>query len=187
MTRSRVTFGNAAANAFGFLVSDYGYTLTSQTDSIVAFANAPMLLQVLRDSRSYMVYVEVTRSDRNESFVLHEVLQVVAPNEAPNAHCSGANSSKLLNCLARLSQLCRDHLRNVLTADEDTLERLAVSAKRARDQYTLEAQYGALKDLANDAWDRKDWERARELYERARPALSPTEQRRLDFIVKSHG
>ena len=66
--------------------------------------------------------------------------------------------------------------------DEASFEKVASSAKEMRRRYTLEAQYGAIKDRANLAWERKDWETARELYDEAKPGLTSTEKRRLDFL-----
>ena len=131
-----------------------------------------------------MIYVEFRRNDTGEEYLLHEILHALAPEYEPQSQCSGADEQKANHCLKQLSKLCEVQLQDFLALDDSTVARVASSAKSMRMQYTLDAQYGAIKDRANAAWERKEWEKARELYEEAKPGLSATEERRLDFLLK---
>jgi hypothetical protein len=172
-------------HGFRFLVEKQGYSVNADDQNgVVTFASDRLAVKVFREPGSYMIYVEFRRNDTGEEYLLHEILHVLAPEYEPQSQCSGADEQKAIHCLKQLSQLCEDQIHDFLALDDSTLAKVASSAKSMRTQYTLDAQYGAIKDRANEAWERKDWEKARELYEEAKPGLSATEERRLEFLLK---
>jgi hypothetical protein len=179
------SFGSDATEAFRFLLEKQGCSVQIDADNpVVVFANDDFEFRLFREPGSYMIYCEVRCKDTGEDYLLHELLRSLAPGEELNAQCSGADEQKMKRCLKQLGQLCERHLQSFLSMDESTHKRVATSVESTRARYTLHAQYGAVKDLANQAWDRKDWKKARELYEEAKLALSPAEERRLSFLRK---
>jgi hypothetical protein len=184
MTPSETSFVNDVKTAFSFLVEQQGYSVNADENDVVTFASDCLALRVFREPGSYMIYVECRRNETGEEYLLHEILHALAPEFESQAQCSGADEQKSKRCLKQLSQLCQRQLQDFLAMDESTLVKVASSAKSMRSQYTLDAQYGAIKDRANEAWDRKDWNKARELYEEARTGLSAAEERRLDFLLR---
>ena len=183
----QAAFENEVESAFIFLVEEYGYSIhVNQSECAVVFSTEALSIKVFREPRSYMIYVEIYPRDTNETLVLHEILHVLAPEKEANAQCSGADEVKMKQCLGHLSQLVRHLLQVAGSMDQVTLNRIVLSAKARRTQTTLDAQYGAIRERANDAWERKDWQKARKLYEEARPGLSTTEQRRLEFLLKKN-
>lgn len=186
-TSNESSFASDVKAAFNFLVEKQGYSVDVDAENgVVIFANESFEFRVFREPGSYMIYVEIRRNDTGEEYLLHEILNALAPDDEPNAQCSGADEAKTSCCLSQLSQLCRQHLQRFLAMDKATLEKVALSAKLMRTRYTLDAQYGAVKDRANQAWEQKDWEKARELYEEAKPGLSMAEERRLEFLSKKN-
>ncbi len=187
MTPSEANFTSDVKAAFSFLVEKQGYSVNFDFESgVVTFASDRLAVKVFCEPGSYMIYVEFRRNDTGEEYLLHEILHALAPEHEPQSQCSGAEIQKANRCLKQLSQLCERQLQEFFAMDESTLAKVASSAKSMRTQYTLEAQYGAIKDRANEAWERKDWEKAQKLYEEAKPGLSAVEQRRLDFLLKKN-
>ena len=184
MTPSETSFTSDVESAFDFLVEQQGYSVNTDESGVVTFTSDCLTMRVFREPGSYMVYVEFRRNDTGEEYLLHEILHALAPEHEPESQCSGADEQKVKRCLRQLSQLCEQHLQGFLAMDESTVAKVASSARSTRTQHTLDAQYGAIKDRANEAWERKDWDKARELYEQARPGLSAAEERRLDFLLK---
>jgi hypothetical protein len=185
MASSNTIFTTKVRTAFSFLVEKQGYSVNADDENgAVTFASDRLAVKVFREPGSYMIYVEFRCNDTGEEYLLHEILHAVAPEYEPQSQCSGAHEQETSQCLKQLSQLCEVQLRGFLALDDSTLAKIASSAKSMRMQYTLDAQYGAIRDRANEAWERKDWEKARELYEDAKPGLSATEERRLDFLLK---
>ncbi len=185
MTPEMPSFTRNVEATFSFLGRDRGFATNSDVENnAVTFTSDRLTITVFRDPASYMIYVELRRNGTGEKYLLHEIVRALAPDEASRCQCSGADEQKTRRCLNQLAQLCERHLQKFLDMDERTLEKVASTAKTMREQYTLEAQYGAIKDRANQAWDAKDWQTARELYEEAKPSLSDAEERRLDFLLK---
>ena len=184
MKPSQTNFANDVKSAFSFLVEKQSCSVTSDENGIVVFANAFLMVKVFREPGSYMIYVEFRRNDTGEEYLLHEILHALAPEYEAQSQCSGTDEQQSHQCLRQLSLLCERQLHDFLAMDESTLAKVAASARLMRAQYTLSAQYSAIKDRANEAWERKDWEKARQLYERAKPGLSVVEARRLDFLLK---
>ena len=185
MSPCNTIFTTSVRTAFNFLVEKQGYSFNADDkNGVVTFAGDRWAVKVFREPGSYMIYVEFRRNDTGEEYLLHEILHALAPEYEPQSQCSGADEQKANHCLKQLSKLCEVQLQDFLALDDSTVARVASSAKSMRMQYTLDAQYGAIKDRANAAWERKEWEKARELYEEAKPGLSSTEERRLDFLLK---
>lgn len=183
---NQACFESEVALAFGFLVEKHGCTLhVDMSDGAVEFRNNALAVRVVREPGSYTVSVEVHWDDTGEYYLLHEILRALAPDEVITSECSGFDIGKMKRGLAQLGQVCQRYLGGILALDTAILEKISDSAQAERTRYTLSAQYGAIKDQANDAWERKDWTKARDLYEQAKPALSVTEQRRLEFLVQS--
>lgn len=182
--RLQDAFTTSTLSNFRFLVNDHGFSVDESTASSIKYSKSFLLITITWNAYAYEIDIDFRREDTGEEYSLYEVVAALAPSEEWQMRCSGADSVKMKRCMFQLSHLCRFYLQDFLTMDESTLTKVALSAKSMRTQYTLDAQYGAIKDRANEAWERKDWKKARELYEEAKPGLSATEERRLDFLLK---
>jgi hypothetical protein len=180
------TFVTSTLSSFGFLIKDHGFSVHDTKTSSIKYSKSLLVITISWNSYAYEIDVDFRREDNRETYSLYEVVMALAPSEEWQIRCSGADSAKMQRCLDQLSLLCRRHLQSVLAMDEATFKKIAESANENRRQYTLKAQYGAIKDSANLAWEKKDWERARKLYEKAKPALSTSEKRRLNFLRKKN-
>jgi hypothetical protein len=69
----------------------------------------------------------------------------------------------------------------VLAGDASAFATLASATAAARHAATLQAQYGAIIDEADRAWEAKDRDRAAALYETAEAALDDVRRRRLKY------
>lgn len=178
-----MSFQQNVIEAFSFLVEKYSFMFSVETDDMaVVFTNGQITLRIFCERGSCMTYVEVCRKDTGEEYLLHEILHALAPDETLSPQCSVADSTKAEKCLSQLSHLCSCYLQGIIAMDEATFAAVRKTATEMRRQYTLEAQYGAIKLRANLAWEHHDWNKARELYEMAKPGLSIAELRRLDFL-----
>jgi hypothetical protein len=178
------TLDAIAKESFRFLVDAYGYLPHNTKNDSVEFVKDDLVVEVFQESGSFMIYIEIGRRSTGESYLLHEILKALVPEKHLKAQCSGNGAIKMRHCLNHLSQLCQQHLHDILSSDALTWQKVEESAKIDRNRYTLECQYGAIKDRANRAWDRKEWDLARRLYEESKPILSNTELKRLDMLVR---
>lgn len=180
-------FCTGVVEAFDFLVVRHNFVLSEIGEGGVAFAKDDLKVDVLRESMSLMIYVRVSCANTGEVFVLHEILKALVPEKRPIAQWSGRGSVSILHCLNHLSENCQQNLHSILSGDKAALQLVSSSARKEREAFTLECQYGQTRDRANLAWDRKEWVVAQRLYEESRPILSITERRRLDFLNSRQG
>jgi hypothetical protein len=183
-TPDNIEFSSGVMETFGFLVDQYAFVVSSVEQDAVKFANDDLILEVFREPRSFMIYVQLCYLSTGEVFVLHEILKALVPEKKLTAQCNGMDSVGMLNCLNRLSQICRQNLHHVFVGDKSTLQNVALSARKDRRTFTLECQYGPIRDRANLAWDQKDWAAAKNRYEESLPILTIAEKRRLDFLIQ---
>ncbi len=181
---SQSNFESAVKKSFGFLINIHGFSFQAHpAEGTIVFTNEALFITLFREYLSYMIYVKVTRRDTGEEYLLHEIIHAIVPEEESRSQCSGTDDNKMEQCLSQLGELCQRHLHGLFAMDAETLNMISNSARKEHQKYTLEAEYGAFKDRANAAWEKKEWEEARELYQKASPVLSVGEQRRLTFLM----
>ncbi len=177
-------FCAAVIESFGFLIERYGYAPRTNGQDSVKFAKDELEVEVFREPMSYMIYVQVIRETTHELYVLGEILKALVPEKKIMCQCCGDNAVKMRECLSHLSEICQQNLRDILVADEAVFRKIADLVERNRDLYDLKSRYRSTRSNANLAWERKDWDTARRLYEEALPILSASEKRRLDFLIR---
>lgn len=185
-TKQYEAFPVLVRKSFAFLVNEYGFTACDEGPTKVHYKKPSLCLVITWEPYSYEIDIEFRYGHSGDAFGLYEVVMALAPTAKGMVNCGGADSDTMARCLDQLSQLCQMHLQRVLAQDKATWERVGKTVEKMRQQYTLEAEYGAVKDRANLAWEQKDWDKARELYQKAKPALTAGEQRRLEFLAKKN-
>jgi hypothetical protein len=137
-----------------------------------------------------MIFFELVQQSTGDTFALHEFLRALVPQEQFSGHCSGRESADAMTCLNRISSACRTHLASFLQSGGEGWDKIASALDGSRRQYTAQFEFGALRDRANAAWERKDWDEARKFYEQSEPILSDVERKRLEFnqrrMAKGH-
>ena len=176
-------FYSGVIETFGFLIDKYNFVVSATEQEAVEFIKDDMVVEVFRESMSFMIYVQVSCTSVGEVVVLHEILKALVPEKQLTAQCNGRDSVSMLTCLKQLSQICQQNLHELLSGDKSAFHKVASSARKDRHKFTLECQYGPTRDRANVAWDSKEWDAARRLYEECLPVLSTVEKRRLDFLM----
>lgn len=172
----------AVSEQFAFLIPA-GYNVVSAEPDRAVLSNGNISLEFEIEPGSFAVMSEIGRAATGERHTLYAALADVVPMAANAVTCSGRDLESFVRCLQKLSELCREYLLPVLLGDEDAFKRMADTASKLENKYTIKFQYGAVVDRANRAWEDKDWDKALELYESAKPALSKTEHKRLNYLL----
>lgn len=176
-------FTRLALEKFKFLIDDYGFRIDATNPLQIKYKKFWMSIGISWNGYAFEIDIDFRNDRSGEKYNLYEVVMALAPREEWQLRCRGADSVKMARCLRHLSELCQRHLQELLTLNATAFEQVRASANEERRRYTLDAQYGPIKDRANLAWERKEWETARILYEEARPGLSSTEARRLEILT----
>lgn len=182
---TRQDFQAAVTASFGFLADTYGLEVGLHPSlDIVTYQSPAIAVRISRERGGFPIDVDLRRKDTGSRYALEEILAALAPEEKRSTACSGVDMVKLTGGLARLAELCQEHLRRLLTLDEAAFAAVDSYASESRRKSSLESQYRSVRFKADRAWEAKDWRTARALYEESKPALRPYQVRRLDFLRK---
>jgi hypothetical protein len=158
------------------------FAVVRREATLVRFESPGLFVNVYHGRASFQIGVEIGRVDTNELYSLHEVLTVFAPDEIDNACYQTTSANTLEQYLMTIATTLESKCRILLTGDAGAFTLLQQATSGSRQAATLQAQFGAVIDQADDAWEQKNHNRAVELYEAAELALDETRRRRLEYL-----
>lgn len=183
---SRLDFVDLALKAFGFLL-DGGFSVARRDETLLRFESSDVFVNVYHGRSSYEVGLELGRLQEGEMYSLHEVLTAVAPGEVQRARCQTTDREMLARCLDVIAEKVEQRCQLLLAGDSIAFEKLRSAVAPQRKAITLEAQFGAIVDRADRAWEAEDLHAAMNLYEQAIPALDRKGARRLQYLRERLG
>jgi len=180
--RGRLGFIELALSAFAFLLR-IGFEVVRREPTRLVFESPVVFVNVYHGRSSYQVGLEIGCREAGDKYSLHELLAAVAPSEVDRARCQTSDPEVLERCLSTIADIVERTCGSLLSGNADAFEELRAAVAPRRKAITLEAQFGAIVDRADQAWAAKDLGRAEELYQRAEPALDETRRRRLKYLI----
>jgi hypothetical protein len=177
----RLGFVALVTKHFAFLLR-LGCAVVRREDTFVRFESDTVFVNVYHGRSSYQVGLELGRIQESEKYSLYEVLSAVAPGDLQRARCQTTDPDVLGQCLAAIADTVEQNCKTLLAGDPAAFEHLRSVVSPMRQAATIQAQFGAIIDRADRAWDAKDLERAAALYEKAIPGLDETRTRRLQYL-----
>lgn len=179
----RPEFASVALAAFSCLL-ELGFRVVRRQETLVRFESSDVFLNVYHGRRSYEVGAEIGRISRADLYSLHEILAAAAPDEIGAASCQTTSSDVLERCLKTIASVLKRKCQPLLVGDAAAFDSLKKVAATSRHVATMRAQYGAILNAADRAWERHERHHAAELYQSAQPALDKVRQRRLEYMRK---
>ena len=179
----RLNFVRLTIQSFGFLLQ-LGFRVARCDATLVRFETDVVFVNVYHGRLSYQLGVEVGHLGAEELYSLHEVLSALSPDSVAVARFQAATEKELERCLDIVARTMEDHCMGLLTDAKGGFDVLRESVAESRRLLTQQAQYGAIADKADLAWERQDWRQASRLYILAEPALSKIQRRRLGYLQK---
>lgn len=179
----RLGFVDLALKAFAFLLR-LGFVVTRRDGTLVRFERDNVFVNVYHGRSSYQVCLELGRVPQNDIYWLHELLSATAPAHIDQARWQTADPEVLGRCLSSIGATIEQCCGPLLNGDTDAFEKLRAAAAPGRRAATLQAQFGAIIDRADKAWESKDLSKAAALYEKSEPGLDATRVRRLEYLRK---
>ncbi len=183
---------------FTFLVKDLGFRVISETvadifdNMVVILKSDDLYLEIIRDRGDFLVKIGQSL-DANGSAPLTIVRALVLRIDSVVDATIADQAEFLKTHYAAVKDLFSDQ--NVRTSMQRLTNLQQERFTRTFPEWACaneirmtheDAQNAAVRDLANRAWECKNWEIARKLYEEARHALSAKELRRLNFLEKKN-
>lgn len=179
----RLDFVDLVLSAFAFLPR-LGFVVARREGTFVRFENDNVFVNVYHGRASYQVGLELGRIRESDIYSLHELLSATAPADTEQARCQTTDPQVLGRCLSSIAMTIQQRCDLLLKGDTDAFEKLDAAVAPGRRAVTLQAQFGAVIDRADKAWESKDFSKATALYERSQPALDETRMRRLEYLKK---
>lgn len=180
--QGRLGFIELALRAFTFLLRT-GFSVVRREPTRLVFESDEVFVNVYHGRSSYQVGLEIGRLEDGDKYSLHEILAAVAPTEEERARCQTSDPEVLGRCLSSIADVVARTCGSLLAGDAGAFENLGAAVAPRRKAVTLDAEFGAILDRADQAWEAKELGRAQELYQKAMPALDETRRRRLTYLI----
>ncbi len=160
-----------------------GYEIVSVSADSAVISNGDLAIHLDIDPRSNLVDADLVRCSTGTRYSMYEALVACGLPEDERTVFSAADAVTFERGIRRLDDQCRQHLHEGLRGNDAAFTQMAAKVDVRRHPYTMKCAYGATLNRASEAWEQKNWQLALELYQLAKPALSTTEIRRLEYLV----
>ena len=174
-----------ALQAFGFLISEYGYRCTEQAAHRVPFESPVVHVDVVYDgSRSHEVDLDVRRVGleprEHASYSIGEILRLCAAPDAKEFDLFRASSEEqLVSYLEKIAQALKAYGKDFLLGDVDRFTELVRQRRRESEVYALERELRMARRKARAAWDAGDYAGVVSAFGLVRHALTPADADKL--------
>jgi hypothetical protein len=180
--RDRLGFVDAVRRSFGFLTSDFGFTMITQTPTMVRFEGDRAVVQVFHGRSSYALGVEIglktPPQGREVRYSLRELVALRKKRGDVNyGEFQISSAAKLPAFVEQLAELTRLVAVKALEGDREIFERLAEQQHREGRALTDASTAMSLRERAAKAWQNRDFTSVVEVYE-ALASLETVEMKR---------
>lgn len=179
--RGRLGFVGSALRAFSFL-GGMGFVVVRQEPTLLRLVHGDIFVNLYQTRGSYTVGLELGTISKGEIFSLHEVLKVFSPADARLARLQPMERQALVECLTAIANVLAKSCHGLLAGEPSAFARLSSEVRPRRKAGLLRAQFGAVMNRADRAWEQKDLLKAMALYGEAEEALDATRRRRLTYL-----
>ncbi len=184
--RDQLGFAEAVMREFVFLEASYGFRRIKEVTTYVRYESEFLFLNVFHGRGSYEIGVELGRlSDPAVHYRLPSLIVGLAPGYSGRTVFQASERRAVENCVAQVAHALRTHCGAALSGDAEALRLVEKVATAESERETLQAQFGAIIERADQAWEAKNLRLATDLYQQADPALNGTRGRRLKYLLRN--
>jgi hypothetical protein len=180
--RSYLNFEAKVRKAFAFL-GNLGFSEVEALPTLVRYRTNGVEVDVYHGRQSYEIGAGVTAFGTR--YAISEIVRAIDPEAAKQVHYATATTPEGVAAgLEELSSLMEHYGRAALRGDSQFFSMLEKQRKCWAEEYDLDVLAEQLRPQADEAFRRKDYSTAVELYSRIRQRLSPAELKKLSFAEK---
>ena len=177
--RSCLKFEEKVRKAFEFL-SELGFDEVETLPTLVRYRKGNIEVDVYHGRQSYEVGVGVTAFKTR--YAISEIIRAIDPATAESFHYPLATTPEgIVSALEELSLLMKRYGRSAIDGDSQFFSMLENQRKLWAEEYALHVLAEQLRPQADEAFRRKDYSKAADLYSQIRKCLSPTELKKLSL------
>lgn len=186
--RRRLGFSEAVVREFEFVQSTYDFCLIEESETLVRYESKRLFLKIFHGRSSYEIGIELGElSNPAVHYGLPSLISALADGHTGRTSFQASERQAVENCVAEVARIVKLHCTAALTGDREALRMVRNVAQEESRRLTLWAQYGAIIDKADRAWESKNLRLATDLYQEAQPALDKTRTRRLRYLLGKRG
>jgi len=180
--RSLFDFQNKARAIFAFL-KELGFSEVKSTPTLIRFQSEDVEVDIYHGRQSYEIKAEITTL--GTSYTLAEIIRATDPGIATNFRYPSVTTAEgVLAGLDELSKIIKRYGSQALSGDSQFYITLNEHRKRWAEDYSREVLAQQLKPQAAEAFRKKDYITAAQLYYRIKDSLSPAEEKKMWFAEK---
>jgi hypothetical protein len=185
--RESLGFAEAVAQYIAPLLTAKGFTRTEQTAYSVRFQSPAVALAVFHEPVSYELdLVYALQAAPSERYNLCDMLDtVLGIGHKEQAFFQASEHDRVVYCIKAIADYLRKYGDKVLIGDPTVYQRMREVTRRRNEAYTKQVVQQPIRQAAEDAWQKHDYAKVRDLYEPIEDDLTPVEKKRLDY-AKSH-
>lgn len=175
--RSQLDFVHSVRAAFRFL-ADAGFSEVEALPTRVRYLKGDVEIDLCHGRQSFEIGGGVTIAGTR--YAMSEILYASAPDLAKNhRNFAATTAAGVATGLQELSTLMQRHGAAALRGDPRFCAELAAQRKRWSQDYALDVLAAQIRPQAQDAFRRRDYAKAAELYAQIRQRLGPAETQKL--------
>lgn len=177
--RSYLKFTEKVRKAFAFL-TEQGFNEIEALPTIVRYQKGGVEVDVYHGRQSNEIGLGVTAFGTR--YTISEIIRATDPKTAKQFHYVATTSPEgVISALDELSKLTKQYGRDAIEGDAEFFTVLERQRSLWAEEYAIDVLAEQLRPQADEAFRRKDYLKAAELYSRIRTCLSPSEIKKLNL------
>ena len=182
--RERLGFAEAVSEYISPVLADRGFTCIEATPYSVKFQSPNVALTVFHDLISYEIDVVYARqADPSQRYDLRNMLDAAGSKEP--IFFQASTYDRIIEAMKTIADLLRKYGGDVLAGNLASFQRIGETAQDRNAAYTKEVVQKPIRKAAEDAWQKRDYAKVRDLYGPIEADLTAVEKKRLDY-ARSH-
>lgn len=186
-TRESLGFAEAVAAHIAPVLAVQGFACTEATPYVVRFESAEVTLAISHDRLSYEIEVVFARKvDPKQQYVLGQMINLFVESDSHKAlFFQASDRDRVVACVKAIAELLQKYGQSVLAGEPAIYQRMAEVSRLRNEAYTKQVVQTPIRKAAEEAWQRHDYPKVRELYESIDSDLTATEKTKLKY-AKDH-
>lgn len=177
--RSYLNFEEKVRRAFAFL-GELGFSEVEALPTLVRYRKGCVEVDVYHGRKSYEIGAGVTAFGTR--FTISEIIRAIDPETAKHFHYVSTTTREGLDAgLEELSSLMKYYGHMAIEGNSQFFSMLEKQRKLWAEEYSLDVLAEQLRPQAEEAFRRRDYSKAVDLYSRIRKRLSATEIKKLNL------
>jgi hypothetical protein len=180
--RTQLNFMGEVRNKFAFLV-ELGFSEVEAGPTLVRFRRGVLEVDLYHERQSYEIDAGITYL--GERYAMEHIIRAVDAEASERYHIWQSSTREgVATGLAELSSLMKRHCCPALRGDEQFFLTVKQQREVSWAAYLDKMDAAQVRPKADDAFHRKDYAAAADLFARIRNQLSPAELKKLEYAEK---